>query len=81
MQIISVHTKEGRAVVASDASHYYHNFEKNVPFMTLHDIPGMYDGFQRIRELADKPELIIPGHDPLVSERLHRVAEGIVSLG
>jgi glyoxylase-like metal-dependent hydrolase (beta-lactamase superfamily II) len=81
MQIISVHTKEGRAVVASDASHYYHNVEKNVPFMTLHDIPGMYDGFRRIRELADKPELIIPGHDPLVAERLHRVAEGIVSLG
>lgn len=81
MQIISVHTKEGQAVVASDASHYYHNVEKNVPFMTLHDIPGMYVGFRRIRELADKPELIIPGHDPLVQERLHRVAEGIVSLG
>jgi glyoxylase-like metal-dependent hydrolase (beta-lactamase superfamily II) len=81
MQIITVQTKDGRAVVASDASHYYHNLEQNVPFMTLHDIPGMYYGFQRIRELADKPELIIPGHDPLVQERLRRVAEGIVSLG
>jgi glyoxylase-like metal-dependent hydrolase (beta-lactamase superfamily II) len=80
MQIISVQTKAGRAVVASDASHYYHNIEKNVPFMTLHDIPGMYNGFQRIRALADKPELIIPGHDPLVLERLRSVAEGIVSL-
>jgi hypothetical protein len=48
--------------------------------MTLHDIPGMYNGFQRIRALADKPELIIPGHDPLVLERLHSVAEGTVSL-
>jgi glyoxylase-like metal-dependent hydrolase (beta-lactamase superfamily II) len=81
MQIITVQTKEGRAVVASDASHYYHNIEKNVPFLTLHDIPGMYYGFQRIRALADKPELIIPGHDPLVQERLRRVANGIVSLG
>jgi glyoxylase-like metal-dependent hydrolase (beta-lactamase superfamily II) len=81
MQIITVQTKDGRAVVASDASHYYHNLEQNVPFMTLHDIPGMYYGFQRIRELADKPELIIPGHDPLVQERLRRVAQGIVSLG
>jgi glyoxylase-like metal-dependent hydrolase (beta-lactamase superfamily II) len=81
MQIITVQTKHGRAVVASDASHYYHNYENNVPFMTLHDIPGMYYGFQRIRELADKPELIIPGHDPLVQERLHKVAQGIVSLG
>jgi len=81
MQIVSVQTREGRAVVASDASHYYHNFEKNIPFQTLHDIPGMYYGFQRIRDLADKPELIIPGHDPMVQERLQRVGEGIVSLG
>lgn len=81
MQIVSVSTKEGQAVVASDASHYYHNFENGIPFNTLHDIPGMYEGFKRLYELADKPELIIPGHDPLVQERLTRVADGIVSLG
>jgi glyoxylase-like metal-dependent hydrolase (beta-lactamase superfamily II) len=81
LQIVSVQTKHGRAVVASDASHYYHNIEKNVPFMVIHDIPRMYQAFERIRALADKPELIIPGHDPLVQERLHRVADGIVSLG
>jgi glyoxylase-like metal-dependent hydrolase (beta-lactamase superfamily II) len=81
MQIVSVQTQEGRAVVASDASHYYHNFEKGIPFQTLHDIPGMYYAFQRLYELADKPELIIPGHDPMVQERLNRVGEGIVSLG
>jgi glyoxylase-like metal-dependent hydrolase (beta-lactamase superfamily II) len=81
MQIVSVATKEGQAVVASDASHYYYNFEKGIPFNTLHDIPNMYEAFKRLYELADKPELIIPGHDPLVQERLTRVAEGIVSLG
>ncbi len=81
MQIITVQTQGGRAVVASDASHYYHNFEKNVPFTTHHDLPGMYYGFQRLRELADRPDLILPGHDPLVLDRLKPVAEGIVSLG
>jgi glyoxylase-like metal-dependent hydrolase (beta-lactamase superfamily II) len=81
IQIVSVQTRHGRAVVASDASHYYHNIEKNVPFMVLHDLPRMYQAFDRIRALADKPELIIPGHDPLVQERLQRVANGIVSLG
>lgn len=81
MQIVSVSTKEGQAVVASDASHYYHNFEQGIPFNTLHDIPNMYEAFKRLYALADKPELIIPGHDPLVQERLTRVAEGIVSLG
>jgi hypothetical protein len=27
------------------------------------------DGFGRMRELADREELIIPGHDPLVLAR------------
>jgi glyoxylase-like metal-dependent hydrolase (beta-lactamase superfamily II) len=81
IQMVTVQTREGRAVVTSDASHYYHNIEKNVPFMVIHDLPRMYQAFERIRALADKPELIIPGHDPLVQERLQRVAEGIVSLG
>ncbi|MCZ6874997.1 MAG: N-acyl homoserine lactonase family protein [bacterium] len=81
LQIVSTQTKEGRAVLTSDAAHYYHNFENNVPFMVIHSIPQMYQAFQRIRQLADKPELIIPGHDPLVQQRLHKVAEGIVCLG
>ncbi len=55
--------------------------ENNVPCMILHDLPHMYQGFQPIRAFADKPELIIPGHGPLVQERLRPVAEGIVSLG
>jgi glyoxylase-like metal-dependent hydrolase (beta-lactamase superfamily II) len=81
LQIVTAQTKDGRAVLTSDAAHYYHNIEKNVPFMVIHDIPRMYQAFERIRALADKPELIIPGHDPLVQERLQRVADGIVSLG
>ena len=81
LQIVTAQTAQGRAVLATDASHYYHNFEKNVPFMVLHDLPGMYDSFDRMRELADRPDLIVPGHDPLVLERLAPVAEGIVALG
>jgi glyoxylase-like metal-dependent hydrolase (beta-lactamase superfamily II) len=80
MQIVSVRTEQGQAVLTSDASHYYRNLDEDIPFMTLHDIPGTYRAFQRIRELADRPELIIPGHDPQVLQRLKAVAPGIVSL-
>jgi glyoxylase-like metal-dependent hydrolase (beta-lactamase superfamily II) len=80
MQIVTVDHAKGRAVVASDASHYYRNFEQRIPFNTLHDLPGVYGAFDRIRELAGAPELVIPGHDPLVLERLRRVADGIVEL-
>lgn len=80
MQIVSVCTERGQAVLASDASHYYRNLEEEIPFNTLHDLPGMYDAFRRIRALAAAPDLIVPGHDPLVLERLRAVAPGIVSL-
>ena len=39
MQIVTVAHAKGRAVVASDASHYYRNFEERIPFNTLHDLP------------------------------------------
>lgn len=80
MQIVSVQTERGRAVLASDASHYYRNLDDGLPFAVHHDLPGVYDAFARIRDLADAPDLIVPGHDPLVLERLRPVAKGIVSL-
>jgi glyoxylase-like metal-dependent hydrolase (beta-lactamase superfamily II) len=80
LQIVSVETERGTAVLASDASHYYANLEENRPFNTLHDLPGMYRAFDRIRTLAASPDLIVPGHDPLVLERLQPVADGVVML-
>jgi hypothetical protein len=40
----------------------------------------MYSAFARLRELASSPDLILPGHDPLVLERLKRVGDGIVEM-
>jgi glyoxylase-like metal-dependent hydrolase (beta-lactamase superfamily II) len=80
MQIVSVETSRGRAVVTSDASHYYANIEEGNPFNTVYNVAGMYHGYERIRELASAPELILVGHDPQVFNRLKTVAEGIVEL-
>jgi glyoxylase-like metal-dependent hydrolase (beta-lactamase superfamily II) len=80
MQVVTVATGRGRAVLASDAAHYYRNLEERIPFNTLHDLPGTYAAFDRVRELADAPGLIVPGHDPLVLERLRPVGDGIVAL-
>ncbi|HVQ77973.1 MAG TPA: N-acyl homoserine lactonase family protein [Candidatus Binatia bacterium] len=80
MQIVTVATERGQAVVASDASHYYRNVQEDIPFNTLHDLPGTYHAFTRVKELAGAPDLIVPGHDPLVLERLRPVSDGIVEL-
>jgi glyoxylase-like metal-dependent hydrolase (beta-lactamase superfamily II) len=80
MQIVTVAHAKGQAVVASDASHYYRNFEERIPFNTLHDLPGMYRAFDTIKGLASSQDLVIPGHDPLVLERLKKVGDGIVEM-
>jgi len=80
MQIITVETARCRAVLASDASHYYRNIDERIPFNTLHDLPGMYSAFDKIHALAASPDLIVPGHDPLVLDRLKKVGDGIVEL-
>ena len=80
IQITSVETDRGTAVLTADASHYYRNMDDDIPFNTIHDIPRMYGAFDRIRELASSPDLIVPGHDPLVFERMKTVADGIVEL-
>jgi glyoxylase-like metal-dependent hydrolase (beta-lactamase superfamily II) len=80
MQFVSLAHRRGRAVLTSDASHYYANMEESNVFNTFVDLAGVLRGHQRIREIASAPELIVPGHDPLVLERLTRVAEGIVEL-
>jgi hypothetical protein len=49
-------------------------------FNTFVDLAGVLRGHERIREIASAPELIVPGRDPLVLERLTRVADGIVEL-
>jgi glyoxylase-like metal-dependent hydrolase (beta-lactamase superfamily II) len=80
MQIVTVAHARGQAVVASDASHYYRNFAERIPFNTLHDLPRMYAAFAKILELASSEDLVLPGHDPLVLERLKKVGDGIVEL-
>ncbi|MEV0618347.1 N-acyl homoserine lactonase family protein [Nonomuraea sp. NPDC050404] len=72
MQVVRVRTARGNVVLASDASHFYENIEGDRPFPILHNMPGMYGAFDRIKELADGPELVVAGHDPLVLERFPR---------
>lgn len=66
LQVVRVRTQRGWVVLASDASHYYENYQKGKPFPIVVDLQNMLDGFSKLRELADGENHIIPGHDPLV---------------
>ncbi|MEP6267494.1 MAG: N-acyl homoserine lactonase family protein [Paracoccaceae bacterium] len=67
LQAVRVRTDAGWLVLASDAAHFYENVFSRKPFPIVVDLQNMLDGFDRLLSLASKPELIIPGHDPLVT--------------
>jgi glyoxylase-like metal-dependent hydrolase (beta-lactamase superfamily II) len=69
LQAVSVNTQRGKVVLASDASHYYENFENDVTFATVENIFLMHEGFRKLHALARTPAHIVPGHDPQVLSR------------
>ena len=69
LQSVRVHTQRGWVVLASDASHYYEHFEQDRCFPLVYHLGEMIEGFATLRRLAESPQHIIPGHDPLVFRR------------
>ncbi|GFE51583.1 MBL fold hydrolase [Roseobacter cerasinus] len=68
LQAVRVRTAAGWMVLASDAAHYYENVFAQKPFPIVVDLQNMLDGFARLTALASKKKLIVPGHDPLVTQ-------------
>ena len=66
LQCVRVRTKRGWVVLASDASHYYEHFRNGRCFTLAFNLGDMLNGYRTLHELADSPDHIIPGHDPLV---------------
>ena len=69
LQSVRVHTKRGWVVLASDASHYYEHFEKGRVFPTVYNVADTIEGYDILKRLAESPQHIVPGHDPLVMSR------------
>ena len=69
MQIVRVNTRRGWVVLASDASHYYANMERELPYPIAYNVAEVMEGYRRAYALASSREHVIPGHDPLVLDR------------
>lgn len=69
MQSVRVHTRRGWVVLASDASHYYEHMEQRRCFPAVFHVGQALDGYDKLLRLADSPQHIVPGHDPLVLKR------------
>jgi hypothetical protein len=47
------------------------------PFPIVHSVGAMVEGFRRLRELADHPRHVVPGHDPQVMQRYPAAGPGL----
>jgi glyoxylase-like metal-dependent hydrolase (beta-lactamase superfamily II) len=77
LQVVRVWTRIGWVVLASDAAHYLANMSSGRPFPIVADIRQMITGWDRLTELASRPEYIVPGHDPLVMRRYREAGENL----
>ncbi|TSA18372.1 MAG: N-acyl homoserine lactonase family protein [Betaproteobacteria bacterium] len=77
IQSVRLHTRIGWIVLASDAAHLYANIDAVRPFPIVHSVGAMVEGYRRLRELADDPRCVVPGHDPLVMQRYPVAGPGL----
>ena len=68
-QVVRVRTARGWVVLASDAAHYYDQLEDGALFAIVFDVGRLVRGYERMHELGDSPEHLVPGHDPRVLQR------------
>lgn len=69
LQFVRVLTKRGWVVVASDATHFYENMERRMPFPVIYNLADMVRAFDTLESQAETRQHIVPGHDPQVLER------------
>jgi glyoxylase-like metal-dependent hydrolase (beta-lactamase superfamily II) len=69
LQAVRVDTDRGPVVLASDASHFWANLEREIPFPIVADVPAYLESLRALRKLAPSLDHIIPGHDPQVLAR------------
>lgn len=79
-QYVGVNTKDGTVVLASDNMYLYENLEKHAPIAQTLDADSNLKAQDRMKQLAAKPSLIIPGHDPAEFEKFPRVNERTVRI-
>ena len=79
-QYVSVPTRSGTIVLASDNMYLYENLEKRAPIAQTFDAASNLKAQDRMKEIAGDPKRVVPGHDPAVMTRFPQVAPGVVRL-
>lgn len=80
--MVTVRTTEGVVLLASDTVHFTEELDRDMPFMAVTDLPGLYDGLQTVRDLVDRGAVdqVLTGHDAAVLDRIEPYRADLVGV-
>ena len=76
-QYVSVPTRSGTVVIASDNMYLYENLEKHAPIAQTFDAASNLEAQDRMKTIG---RIIVPGHDPAVMSRFPHVTKRVVRI-
>src|SRR5437667_5741365 len=79
-QYVGARTTSGTVVIASDNMYLYENLEKHAPIAQTFDPDSNLRAQDRMRQLASRPDLIVPGHDPAVFVKYPKPGNGVARI-
>ena len=79
-QYVGVRTASGTVVIASNNLYLYENLQKRAPIAQTFDAGSNLQAQDRMRRIASRPDLIVPGHDPEVFVRFPKSGRGAAEL-
>ena len=79
-QYVSVRTASGTVVIASDNMYLYENLQKHAPIAQTFDADSNLKAQDRMKQIASRPDLIVPGHDPEVFIKFPKPGNGVARI-
>jgi len=79
-QYVSVRTASGTVVIASDNMYLYENLEKHAAIAQTFDADSNLKAQDRMKQMASRPDLIVPGHDPSVFVKFPKPGNGVARI-
>lgn len=79
-QYVGVRTAGGTVVIASDNMYLYENLEKRAPIAQTFDADSNLRAQDRMRQIASRPDFVVPGHDPAVFVKFPKPGNGVARI-
>jgi glyoxylase-like metal-dependent hydrolase (beta-lactamase superfamily II) len=80
LQAVAVETRRGTAIIGSDCAHLFRNFQEDWPTAIITNLVEWLKTYERLKSKVSTQDLLIPGHDPLLTENYPQIADGITKL-